>query len=195
MIKSAINLLPDFKKQLELQQTTSIISATLGFDGTNLAFQNTANAATNMEAFLNDYILNLMSTLVVLPDNPEQGVLYLMTILINFVDIHYKWESLEIKYNLLTYGLVALSAFKQENYLYHIENGKSQCVSIFSIKKMICKISYITVESNDTLYGGDSRYITEIDKLINHAKDEALNLLEQFVSKSYPIQIFFYLIF
>jgi len=127
----------------------------MGFDGTNLAYQNTANAAANMEAFLNDYILNLMSTLLVLPDNPEQGVLYLMTILINFVDIHYKWENLEIKYNLLTYGLVALSAFKQENYLYHIENGKNEYIySSFIPFSLItlCFLKFLISQLNQTTH-------------------------------------------
>jgi hypothetical protein len=64
-----------------------------------------------------------MSTLICIPDNPDQGVLYLLTGISNTILKHFSWENLEIKLNLMLNMITILSAFKQENYLYHIENG------------------------------------------------------------------------
>jgi hypothetical protein len=81
-------------------------------------------STTIVEKFLNDYLSNLMSTLLVIPDNPEQGVLYLLTGVLNLIQKHFQWENLDIKFNLLCNSLVILGALKQDEYLYHIPDGK-----------------------------------------------------------------------
>lgn len=77
---------------------------------------------TMIERFLNDYLSNMMSTLLLIPDSPEQGVLYLLTGVVNMIN-QFSWDSLEIKFNLLTNVLVIFSALEQDNYLHAIHNG------------------------------------------------------------------------
>lgn len=66
----------------------------------------------------------MLSTLLLIPDNPDQGVLYLLTGVINLINKHYTWENLEFKFNLLSNCLIILTSAKQENYIYHNKNGK-----------------------------------------------------------------------
>lgn len=77
-----------------------------------------------IEKYLNEYLTNMMSTLLILPDNPEQGVLYLLTGVLNLIDKHLTWENADVKFNLLANAIIILTALKQENYLYHIDYGK-----------------------------------------------------------------------
>lgn len=76
-----------------------------------------------IEKYLNEYLTNMMSTLLILPDNPEQGVLYLLTGVLNLIDKHLTWENADVKFNLLANAIIILTALKQENYLYHIDYG------------------------------------------------------------------------
>ena len=76
-----------------------------------------------IEKYLNEYLTNMMSTLLILPDNPEQGVLYLLTGVLNLIDKHLTWENADVKFNLWANAIIILTALKQENYLYHIDYG------------------------------------------------------------------------
>ncbi len=76
-----------------------------------------------VEKFLSEYLTNMMSTLLLVPDNPEQGVLYLLTGVINLINKHVQWDNEEIKFNLLANSLIGLSAMAQTNYLHHLNNG------------------------------------------------------------------------
>lgn len=118
-LKSAISLIPEIHKQIDVQN-----AATLGgFDSVTNASKFTITTALTVERLLNEYISNMLSTLLLIPDNPEQGVLYLLTGVLNLVNKHYQWENTEIKFNLLANFLVILGAMTQESYIYHINSG------------------------------------------------------------------------
>uniref|UniRef100_A0A8C0G6J9 VPS35 endosomal protein-sorting factor-like n=1 Tax=Chelonoidis abingdonii TaxID=106734 RepID=A0A8C0G6J9_CHEAB len=95
------------------------------------------------EPFLLEFFCNFFSTLLIVPDHPEQGVLFLVRGLLNVIQ-DYTWEdNSDDKVRIYTNVLHLLSAMTQETYIYHIDK----------------------VDSNDTLYGGDSKFLTEINKL------------------------------
>uniref|UniRef100_A0A1A8RWG1 VPS35 endosomal protein-sorting factor-like n=2 Tax=Nothobranchius rachovii TaxID=451742 RepID=A0A1A8RWG1_9TELE len=95
------------------------------------------------ESFLLDFINNFLATLLVVPDHPEHGVLYLVRGLLNMVQ-DYTWEdNSDGKVRVYASALPLLAAMSQETYLY-------------SIPKM---------DSNETLYGGDPKFLAEINKL------------------------------
>uniref|UniRef100_A0A8C2U9G0 VPS35 endosomal protein-sorting factor-like n=1 Tax=Coturnix japonica TaxID=93934 RepID=A0A8C2U9G0_COTJA len=95
------------------------------------------------DAFLLEFLCNLFSTLLVVPDHPEQGVLFLVRGLLNVIQ-DYTWEdNSDDKVRIYTNVLHLLSAMTQETYIYHVDK----------------------VDSNDTLYGGDSKFLAEISKL------------------------------
>lgn len=84
-----------------------------------------------IEKFLSEYVSNMMTTLLLIPDNPEQGVLYLLTGIVNLVQKHFQWENIEIKFNILSEILVTFNCLKQESFIYHLENGKKNFFLIF----------------------------------------------------------------
>ncbi|XP_075370720.1 VPS35 endosomal protein-sorting factor-like isoform X1 [Mycteria americana] len=95
------------------------------------------------DAFLLEFLCNFFSTLLVVPDHPEQGVLFLVRGLLNVIQ-DYTWEdNSDDKVRIYTNVLHLLSAMTQEAYVYHVDK----------------------VDSNDTLYGGDSKFLAEINKL------------------------------
>ncbi|XP_077304989.1 VPS35 endosomal protein-sorting factor-like isoform X3 [Lithobates pipiens] len=95
------------------------------------------------EAFLLEFLSNFFSTLLVVPDHPEQGVLSLVRGLLNVIE-DYAWEdNRDDKIWIYSSVLHLLAALCQESYLYHIDK----------------------VDSNDNLYGGDAKFLTEIGKL------------------------------
>lgn len=94
----------------------------MNFDGTNLRLNTLTASMPMVEKFLNDYLSNMMSTLLLIPDSPEQGVLYLLTGVLNMIN-QFNWDNLEIKFNLLANALVIFSALEQENYFYSVTNG------------------------------------------------------------------------
>ncbi|XP_077684267.1 VPS35 endosomal protein-sorting factor-like isoform X2 [Eretmochelys imbricata] len=95
------------------------------------------------EPFLLEFFCNFFSTLLIVPDHPEQGVLFLVRGLLNVIQ-DYTWEdNSDDKVRIYANVLHLLSAMTQETYIYHIDK----------------------VDSNDTLYGGDSKFLIEINKL------------------------------
>ncbi|XP_023377514.1 UPF0505 protein C16orf62 homolog [Pteropus vampyrus] len=116
------------------------------------------------ESFLLEFLCNFFSTLLIVPDHPEHGVLFLVRELLNVIQ-DYTWEdNSDDKIRIYTCVLHLLSAMSQETYLYHVDK----------------------VDSNDSLYGGDSKFLAENNRLcetvmaqvLEHlktlAKDEAL---------------------
>ncbi|XP_059547957.1 VPS35 endosomal protein-sorting factor-like isoform X2 [Myotis daubentonii] len=116
------------------------------------------------EPFLLEFLCNFFSTLLIVPDHPEREVLFLVRELLNVIQ-DYTWEDTsDDRIRIYTYVLHLLSAMSQETYLYHVDK----------------------VDSNDSLYGGDSKFLAENNKLcetvmaqiLEHlralAKDEAL---------------------
>ncbi|XP_047464640.1 VPS35 endosomal protein-sorting factor-like isoform X2 [Mugil cephalus] len=95
------------------------------------------------ESFLLDFINNFLATLLVVPDHPEHGVLYLVRGLLNMVQ-DYTWEdNSDAKVRVYISSLPLLAAMSQETYFYSIPK----------------------VDSNETLYGGDPKFLSEINKL------------------------------
>lgn len=83
------------------------------------------------ESFLLEFLCNFFSTLLIVPDHPEHGVLFLVRELLNVIQ-DYTWEdNSDEKIRIYTCVLHLLSAMSQETYLYHIDK----------------------VDSNDSLYG------------------------------------------
>ncbi|XP_065898372.1 VPS35 endosomal protein-sorting factor-like [Dysidea avara] len=103
------------------------------------------------EPFMSTFISNFLSALLVVPDNPDQGVLYLLRGLLKAI-LDYPWQrSTSAKDRVYLNALSLLSAYGQEKYLYGIAN----------------------VDSNDSLYGSDKKFIAEISKIA----DTIINLL------------------
>ncbi|RNA42489.1 hypothetical protein BpHYR1_036590 [Brachionus plicatilis] len=144
-LKSAISLIPDIQKQIEMQQTALLNQSSLNYDGSNLAkLSSSMSSLSSIEKFLAEYVSNMMTTLLLIPDNPDQGVLYLLTGVVNLVLKNFQWDNKEVKFNIL-----------------------------IEILKM-------AIESNDTLYGSDPKFIKELNKMIESVLDEVLNILNNF---------------
>uniref|UniRef100_A0A8C7MGV3 VPS35 endosomal protein-sorting factor-like n=1 Tax=Oncorhynchus kisutch TaxID=8019 RepID=A0A8C7MGV3_ONCKI len=108
------------------------------------------------EGFLLDFINNFLSALLVVPDHPEAGVLFLVRGLLNMVQ-DYTWEdNSDAKVHVYISALPLLAAMSQESYLYSIPK----------------------VDSNETLYGGDPKFLAEINKLCETLIGQVLDHLK-----------------
>uniref|UniRef100_A0A7N8X0B1 VPS35 endosomal protein-sorting factor-like n=1 Tax=Mastacembelus armatus TaxID=205130 RepID=A0A7N8X0B1_9TELE len=108
------------------------------------------------ESFLLDFISNFLATLLVVPDHPEHGVLYLVRGLLNMVQ-DYTWEdNSDAKVRVYISALPLLAAMSQETYLYSIPK----------------------VDSNETLYGGDPKFLSELNKLCDTLIGQILDHLK-----------------
>uniref|UniRef100_A0A8C5C6N6 VPS35 endosomal protein-sorting factor-like n=1 Tax=Gadus morhua TaxID=8049 RepID=A0A8C5C6N6_GADMO len=108
------------------------------------------------ESLLLDFINNFFAMLLVVPDHPEHGVLYLVRGVLNMVQ-DYTWEDNgDAKVKVYISALPLLAAMSQETYLYSIPK----------------------VDSNETLYGGDPKFLTEIDKLCETLISQVLDYLK-----------------
>ncbi|KAI4469029.1 esophageal cancer associated protein [Holotrichia oblita] len=109
------------------------------------------------EYFLSSYIKKFLSVLLVVPDSPDRGVLNLIRILLNSIQ-NYEWD---MQSGTLCYlymnVLDLLSSMAQESYPYHVDK----------------------VESNDTLYGSDPKFIQEINKMCSVILGELLSQLKR----------------
>ncbi|XP_065352764.1 VPS35 endosomal protein-sorting factor-like [Cloeon dipterum] len=132
--KAALNLIPDFPKTIEV-------------DG----------KPKSSDFFLATYLSNFMSTLLIVPDPPEQGVLFLTRGLLNCIK-NRQWDAAFSKTNLYLQVLCLLAASAQESYPYHIEK----------------------VDSNDALYGSDPKFIAEVNRLGGVVVEEIFTQLRAF---------------
>ncbi|XP_055636101.1 VPS35 endosomal protein sorting factor-like [Toxorhynchites rutilus septentrionalis] len=114
------------------------------------------------EPFLKSFLVNFLSTLVIVPDNPTQGVLYLLRLLLDQI----KMYSFESNSNMLAtiylHVLDFLSVAAQEVYPYHIVN----------------------VISNDELYGSDPKFLAEIHSLGCEVCDQLLQILKELLESN-----------
>ncbi|XP_052903515.1 VPS35 endosomal protein sorting factor-like isoform X2 [Anopheles moucheti] len=131
--EAALNLIPEVPRMVEI-------------DG----------KVQSTEGFIKTFVVNFLSTLVIVPDNPTQGVLYLLRLLLGVVP-KYPFElNSSMLSSIYLHVLDFLSVAAQEVYPYHIVN----------------------VISNDELYGSDPKFIAEVnemcctvcDKLLQHLK-------------------------
>ncbi|XP_053987502.1 VPS35 endosomal protein-sorting factor-like isoform X2 [Hylaeus volcanicus] len=130
--KAALSLVPEMPKTIDI-------------DGRQKSSQ----------AYLLSYLSNFLSTLLVVPDSPEHGVLYLMRGLLNAVQRCFEENALTKSYLYLRV-LDLLSAVTQENYPYHVDK----------------------VDSNDKLYGSDQKFISEVNKICSKMVEEILSHLK-----------------
>uniref|UniRef100_F7C688 VPS35 endosomal protein-sorting factor-like n=1 Tax=Ornithorhynchus anatinus TaxID=9258 RepID=F7C688_ORNAN len=108
------------------------------------------------ESFLLEFLCNFFSTLLIVPDHPEQGVLFLVRGLLNVIQ-DYTWEdNSDDKIRIYTNVLHLLSAVSQETYIYHVDK----------------------VDSNDNLYGGDAKFLAENNKLCETVVTQILEHLK-----------------
>ena len=69
-------------------------------------------------------IYSVLCCVVILQDNPDQGVLYLVRGLLNVIQ-DYTWDSnSDAKARVYITVLCLLSAASQDYYIYHIDQGK-----------------------------------------------------------------------
>ncbi|XP_033107964.1 VPS35 endosomal protein sorting factor-like [Anneissia japonica] len=108
------------------------------------------------EVLLISYIQNFLSTLLIVPDHPDNGCLYLVRGLLNILQ-DYTWEQgSAAKIKVYMSVLCLLAAESQETYAYHIPN----------------------VDSNDSLYGSDKKFLAEINGICNTLVGEILDYLK-----------------
>ncbi|KAL3286689.1 hypothetical protein HHI36_001184 [Cryptolaemus montrouzieri] len=108
------------------------------------------------EYFLVAYIKKFICVLLVTPDNPDLGVLSLLRSLLQVLQ-QYKWDHNGT--SLVTIYLAVLdvlSVMAQDMLPYHIDK----------------------VDSNDALYGGDEKFITEVNKICSLLVIEILSQLK-----------------
>ncbi|KAK5620136.1 VPS35 endosomal protein sorting factor-like, partial [Crenichthys baileyi] len=126
-----------------LSQADAFLKAAVGILPEVPRSINVEGKLRSSESFLLDFINNFLATLLVVPDHPEHGVLYLVRGLLNMVQ-DYTWEdNSDAKVRVYISALPLLAAMSQETYLYSIPK----------------------VDSNETLYGGDPKFLSEINKL------------------------------
>uniref|UniRef100_A0A1B0D7S3 Uncharacterized protein n=1 Tax=Phlebotomus papatasi TaxID=29031 RepID=A0A1B0D7S3_PHLPP len=108
------------------------------------------------ENYLTGYIGSLLSTLIIVPDSPDRGVLFLLRLLLDklklyqFDEAHSQCEATLT--NIYLSVLDMLSTAAQDSYPYHIPG----------------------IVSNDELYGSDPKFINEIDGLSSKIADQIL---------------------
>lgn len=96
------------------------------------------------EPYLLAYMNSFFSTLLVVPDSPDQGALHLVRGLLNVVQ-EYTWEiNSGAKMSIYLNAVCLLSAMSQEYFIYHVDK----------------------VDSNDGLYGCDKKFLAEINRLV-----------------------------
>ncbi|XP_039446125.1 VPS35 endosomal protein sorting factor-like [Culex pipiens pallens] len=118
---------------------------------------------TSTEPFLKSFLVNFLSTLVIVPDNPTQGVLYLLRLLLEVIKKYpFDPQSPQTLASLYLHILDYLSVASQEIYPYHIVN----------------------VISNDELYGSDPKFLAEVNGLSCEVCDQVLQILKQLLESN-----------
>ncbi|EDW38225.1 GL12479 [Drosophila persimilis] len=125
-----------------LQLVNDLPAATVDFEG----------KPRSLERYLVSYLCNMLATLIVVPDSPEQGVLYFLRLLLDVIGKHeFKADSTAPSVIYL-HALDMLYVQSLEKYPYHIKG----------------------VVSNDDLYGHDPKFLAEINNLCVQVVDAIL---------------------
>jgi hypothetical protein len=104
------------------------------------------------ERFMVEYFNSFLSTLLIVPDNPDQQALYLLRGLLNGLN-EYQWStSTDCKMRVYINAMCLLTAACQERYLYNLEK----------------------VDCNDSLYAGDPKLVSEVAKLVHTLLDQVM---------------------
>lgn len=108
------------------------------------------------EPYITAYINNFLSVLLVVPDNPDMEVFYLLRGLLNAVQ-EYQWTaSSDHKIRVYMNTISLLSAACQDKYLYGVEK----------------------VDSNDSLYAGGKKFVTEVAAIVHTLLEQILEHLK-----------------
>ncbi|XP_013393417.1 UPF0505 protein C16orf62 homolog [Lingula anatina] len=108
------------------------------------------------EPLMTSYICSLLSTLLAVPDNPDQGVLYLLRGLLNVLS-DFPWDvNSSAKAVVYVNVLSLLCAVSQEDYVYHIDR----------------------VDANDSMYGSDPKFLGEVTKISATVLEEVFSHLK-----------------
>uniref|UniRef100_A0A1B0GED4 VPS35 endosomal protein sorting factor-like n=1 Tax=Glossina morsitans morsitans TaxID=37546 RepID=A0A1B0GED4_GLOMM len=110
-----------------------------------------------MDSYVVSYLSNMLATLVVVPDSPEEGVLYLLRLLLEVIQ---KFPFATNSLGPVTVYLNALDMLyvqSLENFPYHITG----------------------VISNDELYGRDPKFLNEVNNLCVYVVEKILQHLKQ----------------
>ncbi|KAJ8945235.1 hypothetical protein NQ318_011216 [Aromia moschata] len=118
---------------------------------------NLSDVSAKSETFFVPYVRKFLSTLLVVPDNPERGVLSVLRMLLNVLR-DFDWNKQNCMLASIYVNVVdVLSVMAQESYPYNVDR----------------------VESNDSLYGSDPKFISEIDNMCSIIIGEVLTLLKE----------------
>ncbi|XP_055549188.1 VPS35 endosomal protein sorting factor-like [Wyeomyia smithii] len=140
-----------------LQQADSCFEAALNLIPEIPRTYEQDGKAQSTEPFLKSFLVNFLSTLVIVPDNPTQGVLYLLRLLVEVIKKYPFDSNSNTLASVYLHVLDFLSVAAQEVYPYHIVN----------------------VISNDELYGSDPKFLAEVHSLGCEVCDQLLQILKQ----------------
>lgn len=115
----------------------------------------------DLETYLVSYLCNMLATLVVVPDSPDQGVLYLLRLLLSVVT--------KFPFDVQSSGLVIV-------YLHALD-----MLYIQSLEEFPYHIPGVV--SNDELYGHDHKYLAEVNNICVQVISDILAQLKILGSK------------
>ena len=129
---------------------------------------------------------SLMTLLLVTPDHPDHEVLYLFKGLLNMIE-HHDSQTSDLKAKLYLQSMTFLCWASQETYPVLFEGGKylkasstsrhSQEIAkpfvslirwhfhVFKLNHSFLSFSFLAVDMNDVLYGGDTQFLDEVSQL------------------------------
>lgn len=109
----------------------------------------------NMDSYLISYLTNMLATLVLVPDSPERGVLYLLRLLLDVVP----------KYPFTTHSSGPIPIYLNVLDMLYVESFEE---FPFYIPQVV---------SNDELYGHDPKFLAEVNNLCSFVVEEILRQL------------------
>ncbi|CAH1397922.1 unnamed protein product [Nezara viridula] len=109
-----------------------------------------------IQPYLSEFVKNLLSTLIIVPDCFEQGMLYLTRGLVNMLQQCVEITGIAAITRLYLDVIRMLSVAARPEYPYHVRK----------------------VDSNDILYGSDPKFLTEINSMSSILLEEILNNLQ-----------------
>ncbi|XP_013110516.2 VPS35 endosomal protein sorting factor-like [Stomoxys calcitrans] len=141
--EEALNLVPELNKSLEME-----------------------GKSRTMDNYLVSFLNNMLATLVLVPDSPEQGVLYLLRLLLDVMQ-NYEFVMDSLPAVVYLNALDMLYVQSLDAFPYHIPG----------------------VVSNDELYGHDPKFLGEVNNLCSFVVEEILRRLSQLGSaQQYKLQ-------
>lgn len=175
-LKAAVSVLPEVPRSISIEgklrsSENFLLDFVNNFLATLLVIPvMSISSAQSVFNRLRVFFTNL-GTCNCLQDHPEHGVLYLVRGLLNMVQ-DYTWEeNSDAKMRVYVSALPLLAAMSQETYIYSVPKGNIPhtevvvCTVWHRHLCFLCLILLDSVDSNETLYGGDPKFLSEINKL------------------------------